>query len=198
MNVDEQGRVLFDSLMKFDPDWDFSPEDFSLAIGTDIQDLDYRLSYVWTRMYHMDMLYNIGNQCILLSNILRRILRLHGIEAHVKQYEVDIKHKTRDWKAKVGHNDHTQGGMIATHQVVVTPKWILDFAQLPFQKRFGATAPRGFIVNRTPDVWHEASNCLVRYKERSNHPATMNVVYNCRDAEKYWVKNYFDLFQMST
>ena len=40
MNVDEQGRVLFNSLMKFDPDWDIDPEDYSLAVGKDVVDLD--------------------------------------------------------------------------------------------------------------------------------------------------------------
>ena len=197
MNVDEQGRVLFNSLMKFDPDWDIDPDDYSLAVGKDVVDLDYRLVTVYCRMYQMDMLYEIGNQCILLSQILRRILKLHGIEAHVKQYEVDIKHPTKGWNAKVGYNDHEQGGMVATHQVVVTPKWILDFAQLPFQKRFGATAPRGFIVNRQADVWQDAGPVKVRYRERENHFATKNIVFDSRENEKWWTKRYFDLFAMS-
>lgn len=194
MNVDEQGRVLFNSLMPFDPDWEYDPADYSLAIGTTVTDLDYRLPYVYCRLYTMDTLYEIGNQCILLSQVLRRILRLHGIEAHVKQYEVDIRNKTKGWNAKVGYNDHEQGGMIATHQVVVTPKWILDFAQLPFQKRFGATAPRGVIVNKETDVWHSVGNCEIRYRERPTHPATKNVVYDSREQEKWWTKRYFDLF----
>jgi len=183
--------------MKFDPDWDLAPEDYSLAVGKDVVNLDYRLVTVYCRMYQMDMLYEIGNQCILLSQILRRILRLHGIEAHIKQYEVDIKHPTKGWNAKVGHNDHEQGGMVATHQVVVTPEWILDFAQLPFQKRFGATAPRGFILNRQADVWHDAGPVKVRYRERPNHFATKNIVFDSRENEKWWTKKYFDLFAMS-
>jgi len=198
MNRDQNSNVMFDSLMTFDPNYDFDPIDYSLNIADSIVngDLDYRIPFVYCRLYEMDFPLHIGNQCILASCVVRRILRLHGIEAHIKQYKVEIKNDNRGWDWRVGWPEVAPGGQVSTHQVVVTPDFIIDFAQLPFHKRFGSTAPKAFIVRRQ-DGWQTAKNCRIRYTERENHKATKNIIWDQKPIEMDWVKSYFDTYSMS-
>jgi hypothetical protein len=198
MKIDENSRIIVDSLQTFDPNYDFDPLDYSLSIADSIvnDDLDYRIPFIYCRLYEMDFPLYVGNQCILASCIVRRILRLHGIEAHIKQYKIEIKNDNRGWDWRAGWSETVPGGQIATHQVVVTPDLIIDFSQLPFHKRFGASAPKGFIVRRQ-DGWQNAKNCRVRYTERENHIATKNLIWDQKETEMRWVKHYFNTYSMS-
>ena len=107
----------------------FDNTDYSLAISLDINDIDPRILEIYTRFWNLGWLDNFGNQCFLMSDVLRKILRLHGIEAHTQEAIFDYTHPKKQWYQRIGAPmEFAHGGMIDTHRVVVTKNLILDWA----------------------------------------------------------------------
>lgn len=185
----------FQKLIEFDPKQKVDPQDWSLAVCGDV---DYRLVAIFTRLYYLNYLQDFGDQCVLIANVARRIIRLHGIEAHCQDAIMHFRHTERDWRQVVGAPENiTHGGVIDTHRIVVTPMHIIDFAHRDsIHRTFGARAPRGFIVPRKYDFWHNTLMGDAKYVERDAHPMVKNITYQQRDQEKDLVSRYFDTYQM--
>lgn len=192
-----QGQFRYDFEKKFSID----PLDYSLAcLSTD--DIPTKILQTYVRFYKIGWIHEYGNQCFLMSHLLRRVLRLHGIEAHTKQMTLEYKNDDRGWFQEVGvPSNITHEGEIDTHMVVVTKDLILDFSiRNSIHWAFGAMAPLGIIVKNDPSLYGEHQNTgffgLVSYAPRTHHRLTKNVVFEQRDLERDLVKSYFKTFRI--
>ena len=187
---------MHNKLIDFDLEKKVDPEDWSLALVDN--NIDQRLVAIYTRLYYLNYLQEVGDQCILIANMTRRILRLHGIEAHCKDVIAHFRNVDRDWRQVVGAPENiTHGGVIDTHRVVVTPDYIVDFAHRDsIHKTFGARAPRGFIGLRKFNEWQKTPMGDIKWVERTAHPMVKNITYHQRGQELDLVSRYFDIYQM--
>lgn len=191
---------------QFRHDWDkkytIVPEDFSLAISVPVEQIPTKLLQTYTRFYRIGWIHEHGNKCFLMSHLLRRILRLHGIEAHIKQMTLEYKHDEKGWFQEVGvPSNITHDGSVDTHAVVVSQGFILDWSvRNAVHWAFGAMSPIGFIVKNDPMLYGVSQNCgffgSAAYAPRTNHRLTKHCVYEQRPHELELVKKYFDFYRM--
>ena len=121
--------------------------DWGLAIPTDTE-IPKHLLEIFVRFFKLDYIWRYGHRCIFISNLLRRILRLHGYEAHTRQVILTYEHDTEDWGFQMGSPNNTFGAdQLDVHMVVVCEGWILDFSVISaLWSRQGMRAPLAFIA----------------------------------------------------
>jgi hypothetical protein len=124
------------------------PEEISLGFSSDViqDELPSQIIEVYTRFYHLGWIDDYGSQCILMSSLLRRILRLHGLNAYQRQYVMYWEREEKGQKATIGgFNKYIPEGNIDAHVAVSVDNYIVDFALTPIYDEWGATAPRALI-----------------------------------------------------
>lgn len=164
----------------FSPQGTTRPEDWSLGLENTFEQSDgpYEYVQIWQRFSRMGWVEQYGNQCLLMSQLLRRIMRLHGFPATVKQVWMQYEKSDRGWHMAVGKpGDHVPGNSLSvdTHSVVVSQGWILDFSLVGLNNRFGALAPKALITKDSYNTWQKLVFFgRVRYFQRPEHFETLN------------------------
>lgn len=178
----------------------FDAQDWSLAIGSTVTNIDPRILEVYTRFWHLGWLDNYGNQCFLISEVLRRILRIHGIETHLQEVIFDFTHPKKQWYQRVGSPmEITHGGVVDTHRVVTTPDLILDWAHRDsIYRPCGAMSPRGFIVDKSLYKEEQDLGFFGRGKwtARKMHQGSKNISLLQRDQVKHLITEYFHIYKI--
>jgi len=182
----------------------FDPTDYGLAIASDIDfsTMDHRILQVFSRFFNDGLIHANGNKCFFMSHLLRRILRLHGIEAHVRQVIHYYANLDRGWKQTIGEPmGNTHGGRIDSHILVVTKDYILDWAVIQaIHWSFGLKAPLAFIGKNDESLWDQEQNFgdfgSVIWQRRRDHRDTKNVVFECREDVKDFTQEYFSKYRM--
>ena len=181
------------------------PRDWGLAIPTNIpqEEIPCELLEIWSRFFNIGFIHNYGAECVLMSKILRRILRLHGFEAYTRQVVFMFENDERGWRVQNGgEHQIVEEGTIDVHMVVVCNGWILDFAQQHMQKRFGMLAPIGFIGPDDPDTYF---GNMIDYGEVGNatwipkrplNDHVRHIVYNNKQEEMGASQEYFHYYAM--
>ena len=191
---------------QFRHDWEnrFSifPEDYSLACSGPVEQIPTKLLQTYVRFYRIGWLHEHGNKCFLMSHLIRRVLRLHGIEAHVKQMTMEYNHKEKGWFQELGAPSNiTHSGQVDTHVVCIAQGFILDWAvRDAVHWTFGAMSPIGFIVKNDPQLYGVAQDTgffgFAAYAPRTNHRLTKHCIYEQRAHELELVKSYFEFYKM--
>ena len=189
---DFQHKVLFD------------PLDVALGINNSIDKdtIDQRILDVYLRFYYMGFIHDHGDKCFLMSYLLRRILRLHGIEAHVKQVTLYYSNKERGWLQTVGEPMNiTHRGAVDSHAVVFTKDLLLDFSLInPIHYAFGVRSPTALIglsdnaYNDVEQDFGEMGQAV--YTTRRFHKHTKHIIYENRSFELELTKKYFEKYRM--
>jgi hypothetical protein len=171
-----------------------SPEDRSLAVASQIKEqLPSYYIEIWYRFCELGWAYDYGELCIMQSYLLKRILRLHGFPATLKQVVCQYENPTKGWLRIVGARDlnQTTSG-IDTHVVVESAGYILDFANRHVNNVFGPLSPMAFIVENKNNVWQDLGFFgKVKYVGREQHAETKNQLYHCRNDSISLIQAYF-------
>lgn len=176
-----------------------NPEDRSLAVVTkQPADMDLtpdRFLELWYRFQINGLDAALGDKCLAMSYLLRKIMVLHGFKATVQQVVSEYRHPERRWANITGAE--RGAGDLNTHAVVVVKGWILDFAQLPLHKSFGAMAPKAIVARSRFDTWQDLGFFgQIRYSARPiEHPETKNQRIQQRDAVSEMVRSYFSVYR---
>lgn len=182
----------------------FDPEDYGLAIQEDIDfaTMDHKILQVFARFHNDGIIHNNGDKCFFMSLLLRRILRLHGIEAHVRQVIHFYSNLDRGWQQIIGEPMNiTHSGVIDSHMVVVTKNYILDWAVIkPIHWAFGMKAPLAFIGKNDESLWDEEQKFKnygsVVWQRRREHRDTKNLIFENKDGVIDFTKEYFNKYRM--
>ena len=183
-------------------------KDWALAVPE--EDVDQVPSYlleIFARFYHLDYIWKYGNQCVKMSTILRRILRLHGYEAHTRQVILTYDNKPRKWSCQVGSPQNFLGdNELDVHMVVVCDGWLLDFSVMNILwGHYGFQAPIAFIAKDPGSAgsnWFEGMQDFGNYGKASWFPRipANNFVKHWqveqRDEVKQEVMEYFKIYKM--
>jgi hypothetical protein len=186
----------------FTPDFNenFDPQDWSLAVAEHLPAVDPRILEVYKRFYEMGWLDNYGDQCFLLSGVVRRILRIHGIEAHIKEMIVNYSHSKKQWNQQIGAPMKiTHGGYVDTHRLVVTKDIIIDWAHRDsIYRPCGAMSPRGFIADRNMLREEQQFGFFGRAKWalREGHQGSQNINFLLRSSELNLTREYFEKYKV--
>lgn len=180
------------------------PADYALGVSKsiDINTMDQRLLQVYVRFWNEGYIHRHGDKCFFMSHLLRRILRLHGIEAHVKQVTLFYSHKDKGWRQVVGEPMNiTHGGSVDSHCVVITDKYLLDFSLLtPIHWAMSVQAPAALIGKSTHldnDVEQDFGKMgQAIYTVRRPHRHTKHIVYEEREGVLEYTKKYFEKYRM--
>ena len=124
------------------------PDDWGLAITEEVSrdQIPNHLEEIFLRFNDMGWLHAFGNQCVFQSSLLRRILKLHGFNASMKQVVLYWEKEERGYSRIVGNvNNQTPPGTIDAHVIVETEGFIVDFACAHIQRDFGFTCPKAII-----------------------------------------------------
>lgn len=128
------------------------PEDVGLGINLSINKQDISVyQEIFHRFLILGYINSYSTSCVLIASVLRRILRLHGIPAHMKQVICYWENETKGYKSSIGVSDQrgtpitTEKGTIDSHVVVSSNGYILDFGQGSIHQQFGLLAPRASI-----------------------------------------------------
>lgn len=129
------------------------PEDYGLGIETSIDKskLPNQLQEIYYRFVNLGFIEQYGDQCILMSCVLRRILRLHGFQSSAKQLICYWANEEKGQRTKFGVADQrgpgapVENGAIDAHMAVSCNGYILDFSLKNLQHEFGFIAPRALI-----------------------------------------------------
>lgn len=182
--------------------------DWALAVPEGkIDDVPIYLLEIFVRFYHLEYIWKYGNQCVKMSSLLRRILRLHGYEAHTRQVILTYENKKRKWGCQVGSpQNFVNENELDVHMVVVCDGWLLDFSVVPYLwGTYGFQAPIAFIArdpggknadwfsglqdfeNYGSASWlpRVPSNKLVKHWQEEQRPEVLNEV-----------RNYFKIYKM--
>ena len=189
---DFQHRVVFD------------PTDYGLAIADDIDfaTMDHRILQVFSRFFNDGYIHNNGDKCFFMSHLLRRILRLHGIEAHTRQAINFYANIDKGWKQIIGEPmGNLFGGRIDSHMVVVTKDYILDWSVIkPIHWAFGLKAPLAFIGKNSESSWDADQTFgdygTVTWQRRRDHRDTKNLRFDIHDSILDFTKEYFNKYRM--
>lgn len=101
---------------------------------------------IYSRFWQLGLLDYAGSQCVLMSAVLRRILRLHGYNAFIRQYVLFWERPDRGYSVSVGNpNDDSPEGQLDAHVAVACEGFILDFSQTQMINQYGYSNPRAFI-----------------------------------------------------
>ena len=177
---------------------EFYPEDWSLAITKDLE-VDSKILEIYRRFYNFGWIESYGDQCFLMSDLLRRILRIHGIEAHYKEMIFSYSNPKKQWHQIVGAPFKiTHKGVIDTHRVVVVNNLILDWAHRDSIFRpCGAMSPRAFIgIKNQKEEQDFGFFGRGRWISRTTHEASRNFSILHKDEVRNLIKIYFSEYQV--
>ena len=191
-----QNNGDYRGLEDFSTPYMYEPQDLSLFVAKDIEkeEIDPRILEVYFRFYSINFLQDHGHKCFFMSYMLKKILRYHGLPAHVKQVKLSYTNQRRGWRTRVGWPMQiTHDGMVDTHCVVTVNGFILDWATLgAIYDNFGAMAPRGFIVRDIPGNLHQHDFFgEVKYEGRDNHRFSHNIRIDQKRNIDFLVSYYF-------
>ena len=148
-----QGTLRLDWI----PNFSFTnPDDWGLALPTNIdqKNIPCELLEVYKRFFDIGFIDRYGAECIMMSKILRRVLRLHGIEAYTRQVVFQLENETKGWRYTMGgENQLLENNRIDVHMIVAARGYILDFSQRRLHSYFGFTAPIAFIGPDDPSTY---------------------------------------------
>lgn len=196
--MDEQStnRVVTSRLIGFSKDFNMDPQDWSLAVSENVTYIDPRILEIWKRFYDLNYLQEFGHQCLLISAVLRRILRLHGFPARTEEIITKYSHDKRQWNQIVGVPERiTHAGTIDTHRVVVCGNLILDWSQRDaIYNMFGAMSPRGFVGSYDKLYTPQELGFFgqVAWEPRPRCPATANIDYYIKSDVMHLTQRYFE------
>lgn len=126
------------------------PEDSGLAIAKTVDkntEIASKAQELYMRFFESGMIEHHNHECILMSSVLRRILKLHGHHAVMKQVILYYERPAKQQVLTMGAPKNTLAeNEIDTHVVVECEGLILDFAGSIIYETFGYTAPRAFIA----------------------------------------------------
>jgi len=178
------------------------PEDYNLAIANTVDRNNLECSNfeeLYMRFWHMGWIEKYGTSCIMMSQLLRRVLWLHGKAAHMRQVVCYWEKEEKGQLTHIGNiNNSVPDGGIDAHVVVACKGYILDFAASAIMSEFGATAPRAFIAldekddNEYQNFGMHGQSCWVR--ARPPHPIIKHWRYENKENEIKESKEYFKLF----
>ena len=199
-----EGRINLTDRQDFSHRVHINPLDYALGVHTDfdLYSMDQRILEIFTRFWNLGFIHEHGNKCFFMSYLLRRILRLHGIEAHVKQVTFYYHHDGNGWKQVVGEPMNiTHGGSVDSHCVVVAGEYLLDFSLLfPLHYAFGVRAPVAIIGkftgdnNDTEQDFGELGKGI--YTLRRPHSHTKHIIYEEREGILDQTRKYFNWYRM--
>ena len=177
----------------------YNPQDLGLGV-VDGLDVDDRILQTYVRFWQDGILHNHGDKCFFISHLLRRILRLHGIEAWTKQVTMNFANIEKGWISEVGYQDKTVDGQeVDTHSVVVTKNLILDWSLIkPIHWGISVRAPVAVIADLTKLNEEQTIGDFgsVVYHSRNNHPYTKNIIYDNRKDVLNATYQYFNKYRM--
>lgn len=181
------------------------PEDWGLAISSNLKQSDIPKEFlqIFVRFYKLGWIHEHGDKCIFMSSLLRRILRLHGFPAYMREVVMNYEHPTRNWQAVVGgHRDYVPNtGEIDIHVVVACQGIILDFAQYSaIHKLFGNLSPLAFIAEDDPKYHLEPQNfgfhgTAYWTPSKPAHPMLKHIRWDIREHVLHLTKEYFSIYQ---
>lgn len=179
------------------------PEDVYLGIESSIDrsNLPSQFEEIYKRFYDLGFIYNYGNQCILMSVVLKRILTFHGFKAHTKQVICWWTKDEKGQKATVGVSNSPTAvtpNMIDAHMVVSCQGYILDFALTPVNQLYGATAPVALIgIDRESDEYQDfgISGQAAWSDVKPQHPIIKHWRLEQKQSEIDLTKEYFRKYQ---
>jgi hypothetical protein len=195
-NICEKQNYTVES-EQFSLDHSILPEDRSLAVNN-LEQIPLQYLEIWYRLYHHGIINQGGAHCIFMAYFLKRLMRLHGFSANVKQVIATYENPNKKWKYTVGAPDKKLSPRpgIDTHAVVVSNGLILDFAQTPIKETFGSLAPKGFIVEEKYNQWIDLGWWgRVRYTQRNDHAETKNERILIKDDVIKLAKEYFKIYR---
>jgi len=191
--------------------WDKSfdlkfPEDYGLGISKDIDrnDLPSQFQELYIRFVNLGFIEQYGDQCILISCVLRRILRLHGFSSSAKQMICYWANDEKGQATKFGLSDQrgpgnpVEYGSIDAHMAVSCNGYILDFALKNLQTDFGFLAPRALIGVDTPSDEYQdfgISGQAVWVDVKPQNPIIKHWRLDQHQLEHELTKKYFSIFQ---
>jgi hypothetical protein len=182
-------------------DW---PDDVGLYIPSsiDINEVPDNLVELYVRFYQIGFIDELGTSCVMQSSLLRRIMRLHGMDASLKQVVLYWRNDKKGYNLLLGNPlEPTQvnGNQIDLHMVVKSGGWLLDFACSPLHYRFGYTSPRGIIIPWTKELEKNYVDIgiggKVSYVENKiTHPKLKNWQVTQRPDILEFSKKYFERY----
>ena len=187
---------------------DFSlddPLDWGLAIPDNIKqkDIPTELLQIFSRFYHEGLIQRYGGSCVIMANLLRRILRLHGIEAFSRQTIFQYENRNKGWKVQTGTDrDIVPEGKVDVHMVCVSQGFVLDFAQTPLHQQYGMQAPICFIGLDDPNSYNGPMQNFGKYGvanwhvKRPKNDFVRHILYNNRELILKETKEYFYRYKM--
>ena len=179
------------------------PEDVYLGIETSIERsvMPSQFQEIYKRFYNLGFIYNYGNQCILMSSLLRRVLRLHGFQSSSKQVICWWAKDEKGQKATVGVGNSPSSitpGSIDAHMVATCQGFILDFALSPINSLYGATAPCALIGldNKSDEYQDFGISGQAAWQDVSpQHPIVKHWRLEQKSIEIELTKEYFRKYQ---
>ena len=177
------------------------PENLSLAITKEIplDQIPSEFQEIYSRFYHLGFIDNAGHTCIFMANLLRRILRLHGIEAYTRQVIQYWENEDRGVTMNVGMGqEYLKENQVDTHVVVVSKGFVLDFARTELFHKYGPLNPKAFIgawddwENKYQDFGFHGKACWTSSYPR--HPMIKHATYENKQEEIKWSKHYFKTY----
>jgi len=177
---------------------------FSLSYSGDVSlglvnSAPSKFQEIYQRFYDLGFIYNHGNECVLMSYLLRRILTLHGFKAHVKQVILHWRNLPREKEEIIGgYQKYVPEDAIDSHYVVICNGFILDFSCYEIIRKHGAMSPRAFI-GLDNEEWqnfgqfHGEAHWM---RSAPIHPLLKQLRYDQKQLELDLSRRYFRLFKM--
>ena len=180
------------------------PEDVSLAISNEVDrssEVCQHVEEIYSRFYRAGMIDVHNHECVIMSCVLRRILRLHKHQAKIKQVVLHYNRPIKGQTLSIGQpNNQLNTHEIDLHVVVECEGLIIDFAALSVMSTFGVTAPRAFIGSADAKWYNEYQEFGDLHGQAcwtpSNpvHPMLKHWRYKQKQQEIEIVREYFERF----
>lgn len=182
------------------------PEDYGLGIETSIDrnKMPSQFQEIFFRFLNLGFIDQYGGNCVLLSSVLRRILRLHGFAAHTKQVICYWNNDEKGQKIKIGLANQNgalpapAGNNVDLHMVTVCDGYVLDFSLKPVQSTFGYIAPRALIgLDQISDEFQYfgISSEAAWVDVNPQNPIIKHLKLEQYDIERAMTKEYFRVYQ---
>ena len=187
-------------ILGWDQPVNYVAEDLCLAISLPQEDIPHYLMVLYARFMYMGWIEKYGGECIFMSELIRRILRIHGFPAVFKEYKRTYAKKDRGWYMTTGFEDPDHivpVTSIATHAVCVSDGYILDWAAIDnIHRNFGALSPWAFIGKDNSD-WQELKiHGEIRWQPRFSHRLVKNEKFIARQEIIDCTRQYFRRYQI--
>ena len=181
------------------------PEDVALGIEKSINRADIaKFQEVYFRFLNLGFIDQWGTHCILMSSVLRKVLAHHKIKSRLVQVTSYWQNEEKGQFTSTGANNGFGNGRamddntIDTHVIVVSGKYILDFAMSPIHFQYGMLAPRACI-----GLWQESDEYqdfgmageAAWVEKKPMHPIIKHWQLEQKPMEADLVRQYFRKFQ---